>query len=366
MLKKEEQIEKIKKEIGKIEKKENKILFFTPDTKGNPSSSIQFIYRMALALKNKKYNVGIVHQDNEFIGPFEWLGEEFKEIPHFNSEKENVEVSPSDVLIIPEIYSNIFYQIKTLPCKKIVLFQNFEHLTEFMPLSTSLGDCGINEAITTSEVQKEYILKCFPYLKVHVLNPGISNMFRPQKEPKKLIVNIISKDQTKINQIIKPFYWRFPVYKWVSFRDLRGMTQEVFANALREAPITIWIDEETNFGYSAIEALKSGAIILGKLPENPVDWMLDKDGNLIKDILWFDKLRTLPELIASLVRSWTLDSIPDDVYTGVENFKNKFTLDDFNYNIGTLFSKEINEKRKEDFEEVLKLLENNEENIEEK
>ena len=48
-----------------------------------------------------------------------------------------------------------------------------------------------------------------------------------------MIINIISKEQSDINKIIKPFYWKYPMYKWVSFRDLRGFPKEIYSQYLK-------------------------------------------------------------------------------------------------------------------------------------
>jgi hypothetical protein len=37
------------------------------------------------------------------------------------------------------------------------------------------------------------------------------------------------------------------MYKWVSFRDVRGFPKEKYAELLREGAITIWVDENTSF-----------------------------------------------------------------------------------------------------------------------
>ena len=50
-------IENIEREISKIDKKENRIFFFVIDTKGVPSGSLEYIYNLALILKEEGYDV---------------------------------------------------------------------------------------------------------------------------------------------------------------------------------------------------------------------------------------------------------------------------------------------------------------------
>ena len=56
-------IENIEREISKIDKKENRIYFFVIDTKGVPSGSLEYIYNLALMLKNEGYNVSMLHTE---------------------------------------------------------------------------------------------------------------------------------------------------------------------------------------------------------------------------------------------------------------------------------------------------------------
>ena len=102
-------IERIKTEIDKIDKKLSKICFFVLDTKGTPSGSLEYIYKLAYILNEEGYDVNMLYQaekDDKFVGVSEWLYEKYANLKHFNINDE-FEISPSDVLFIPEI----------LPCK---------------------------------------------------------------------------------------------------------------------------------------------------------------------------------------------------------------------------------------------------------
>ena len=126
-----------------------------------------------------------------------------------------------------------------------------------MPVPAQWGDLGIMEAITNTDVSASLIKEVFPYVKTTTIDPYIDDMYGTTDEPKKLIINIIAKDQSDINKIIKPFYWKYPMYKWVSFRDLRGFPKEMYAQLLRESALTIWIDEEIKLKDEALISLKN-------------------------------------------------------------------------------------------------------------
>ena len=167
-----------------------------------------------------------------------------------------------------------------------------------------------------------------------------------------MIVNIVSRNQEDINKIVKPFYWKYPAFKWVSFRDLRGFSRERFAESLREAAITIWVDDSTSFGYSAIEAMQSGAIVIAKIPDNKLEWMTDKNGEFKNCCVWFDNFNNVHKQIASVVRSWTTDKVPEVIYKEAskvgENYKYETTEKEF-----VEYTKGVIENRKKEMEELL-------------
>jgi hypothetical protein len=357
-LTKNEMLQIVDENISRLKNKDFNLYFFVLDTKGNPNSSLEYIYLTAYVLKNKGYNVSILHQEKEFIGVGDWLGDEYADLPHYNVETDNVEITPSDFLFIPEIFANVMMQTKKLPCKRVVLVQNYTHITEFMPVSQTYENLNITDVIVTTKTQEQKVREWFPYVRTHIVSPSIKKVFRPSNEPKKLIINIISKDQSIVNQIVKPFYWSNPIYKWVSFRDLRGVTQEVFAEALREAAITIWVDDTTNFGYTLLESLRCGGVVLAKTPNTPSDWMKENDV-LTESVLWFDHLDQVPNIIASVVRSWTLDKVPADVYTEQKKFDDYYTEEVQANEIENVYVRELIERRLKEFEETRVDIENN-------
>ena len=235
-------IENIEKEISKIDKKENRIFFFVIDSKGHPSGSLEYIYNLALILKEEGYNVSMLHTEEEFVGVGTWLDERYANLPHYNVNKGEVGTSPSDLLFIPEIYSQVMNQTKHLPCKRVAILQNYNYLVEQMPYVAQWGDFGIMEGITNSDYQAAELNESFPYVKLRKVTPFISKLFGKTNEPRKMIVNVISKDQSNIKKIVKPFYWKYPMFKWVSFKELRNLSKEDFAKALREGAITIIVD----------------------------------------------------------------------------------------------------------------------------
>ena len=365
MNKKEEKaLKRVQAEIKKIDKKENNVFFFILDTKGNPSGSLEYIYKLAMIAKNDGYKVAMLYQsadkDDKFVGVKDWLGEDYANIPHYDIASDDVEITPSDILFIPEIFANVMNQTKKLPCKRIAILQNYDYLVEQMPFAAQWGDFGIRDAITNTGHNAEVLKDIFPYVKTKVITPYIDKMFGTTIKPKKMIVNIVASDQEDINRIIKPFYWKYPSFKWVSFRDLRGFSKEQFAESLRDAAITIWVDDKTSFGYSALEAMKSGSIVIAKIPEEPLKWMNedseDKVGKLRNCCIWFDDFHEVQRAIASVVRSWITDKVPSTLFDEAKKVNELYPFETTQKE----FSEYLNgiiENRKKEMEQLVNVVE---------
>lgn len=343
-------IENIQKEISKIDKKESRIYFFVIDTKGVPSGSLEYIYNLALFLKNDGYDVSMLHTEEEFVGVGAWLGEEYTNLPHYNVNKGEVGTSPSDLLFIPEIYSQVMNQTKNLPCKRVAILQNYDYVVEQMPYAAQWGDFGIMEGITNSDYQAAELKEAFPYVKLKKISPFISKIFGTTINPKKMVINVISKDQSDIKKIVKPFYWKYPFFKWVSFKELRNLSKEEFAEELREGAITIVVDETASFMYAALEAAKSGSITMVKVPNTTLDWANGEE--LPNCCVWFNDYDTLHKQIASVVRSWITDKVPTVLAEETKKVTENLTEENTKNEI-IEYVKDILGKRKKEMEELM-------------
>lgn len=333
-------IERIDEAIDNLNKKKFTIYFFVIDTKGTPNGSTQYIYEMAKELIDLEYNVTMLYQEKEFVGVGEWLGADYANIPHSCIENENIKVSTSDFLIIPEIFSNVMNQTKELPCKRIVLCQNINYITEFIPLGVTWNSYNIYDVLTTTQVQAKDIKELFPKMTTEVISPAIPEYFRNNDIPKKLMVSIVTKEQSLVNKIVKQFHWKFPQYRWVTFTDLRGLSRDLFADTIRESAITVWIDDDTYFGYVPVEAIKSGSITIGKIPNVIPEWMYNDEKTGLSDAgAWFDDIRDVQKIIANAIKALLDDVIPEELYTSMKKFEDMYTVENRRNEISEVFKK---------------------------
>jgi hypothetical protein len=305
-------IEILEQELQKIENKTFKVFFLVYDTKGTPSGSLTYIYQTATYLQELGYDVHMLHTEKEFVGTDTWLNSFTHILPHHNIQEDSIEVSASDFMIIPEIFADIMAKTKSMPCKRIALLQNYDFMTELIPMGASWETLNINECITTSKNLGERLNEVFKNVNINVVRPCIEDIFENTNNEKKLIVNIVSKDQNDINAIVKPFKWKYPMYGFVAFRYVNGQDKETFAKLLKESPITIWNDPFTDFGASALEAMACGNIIIGKVPESEPEWMV-KEGTFKDNGVWYYNTKDVHALIASVVQTFMKDQLPTNV-----------------------------------------------------
>lgn len=334
----EEQIGQINQVLSNLNDKNFTLYFFTLDTKGNPTAGIANIYEQVKILTNLGYKAAILHEKNDYYlrgnedghGISDWLGEEYALLPHHSIEAQNLNISPADFIIIPEIFSNIMDQVKGFPCTKIVLSQSYDYLLELLPIGKRwTTDYGFNNVITTSQKQADYLQTLFPTIKTHVVPVSIPSYFKESEKPKQPIVALHTRNQTDAAKIAKSFYLQYPIYKWVTFKELRGASREQFASDLRNACLSVWIDDTAGFGTFPLESIESNVPVIGKIPNMIPEWMEEVGENGVSTIknngIWTNTTLNIPEIIATYLKLWLEDSVPSDLLEGVKNSQGQYT-----------------------------------------
>ena len=347
------QVEKVKLSIQNLRSKKSKVYFFVHDTKGNAKASIKYIYDLALALKNEGFNAIILHEKSDYTGVGSWLGENYMtELTHQTIEGQNLEIAPEDFLVVPEIFSFMMDQVKNLPCGKIVLTQSYAYMLETLQPGQTWNQFGFLKTITTSEIQKEQIAKVMRGQSYDILEPVISDLFVKRELPPLPIIGVHTREQSDTINLIKTFYLRFPQYRWFTFRDLRGLSQEEFANAISECYVSVWMDRESAYGTFPLESMKVGVPVIGLTPNLIPEWMNETNGIWIKDQL------LLPEVIADWTQNWLEDNISPEIYASMEETVSKLpSQETFNNKAVELFSQYLDMRAQAMEEQISKFAE---------
>lgn len=346
-----EQIEKLERSINNMKEKLSRIYFIVQDTKGNAKASIRYIYQMAMALKKNGYNSIILHEKPEYHGVSDWLSEEYMTLEHRAIEGTSLEVSPDDLIIIPEIYGFIMDQITKLPCGKVVLSQAFDHVFETLQPGQTWSQLGFYKCITTSNKQKELIESVMRNVSVDVVEPPISDVFVKNEFPPKTIINIHTRDHRDTTNLIKTFYAKFPQYRWITFRDLRGLSEVEFAEAMKDSFISVWIDQTSSFGTFPLESMKMGIPVLGLVPDNVPSWMNEDNG------LWVNNKTIIVDVLSDFIQNWLEDNLNPELFFNMDKtIETISTPEKFESDTVELFSKMF-DVRITSFEDQLSKLE---------
>jgi hypothetical protein len=378
-----EQIERIEEIIGKLNSKDFTLYFFTLDTKGNPVAGVANIYEHVKVLNELGYNAKIMHEKNDYqlktnengLGIDDWMGEEYAELPHVSIENQDLNVKPEDFIFIPEVFSNIMDQVKAFPCKKVVFAQSPQYMFELLPIGKRWNrDFGFNDVITTSEKQANYITTHFPATQTHVIPVAIPEYFKKSEKPQKPIVAILSRDQSDTTKIAKSFYLQYPLYKWLTFKDMRGMPRATFAKELSECCLAVWVDDKSGFGTFPLESMECGVPVIGKMPDMIPEWMISKNEEgqeMIKNNgVWTNTLTNIPELIATYIKLFLEDNVPTEMIENMETTTGVYTSENQRKGIEEVYGTLVENRKKEidgmrPKEEVATSENNTEENKEE-
>jgi glycosyltransferase involved in cell wall biosynthesis len=144
---------------------------------------------------------------------------------------------------------------------------------------------------------------------------------------------------------------QYPIYKWITFKELRGLPRKKFAEELAKTCLAVWIDDSAGFGTFPVEAMECGTPVIGKIPYLIPEWMetTDEQGNyMIKNNgVWTNTTINIPELIATYLKVWLEDSVPSDLTEAIKESTGKYTEErqknELSEVYGNMFNNRINE-----------------------
>jgi len=343
----QEKLAKLEKSIENLRNKKSRIYFLAQDTKGNAKASVAYIYRMAKSLYDAGFNSIILHEKTDYMGVSLWLGDEYGNLPHKAIEGQNLEISPEDFIVIPELYGFIMNQIMNLPCGKIVLCQSYDYILETLQPGTTWGQMGFYKCITTSDFQREFIINVMRGISVDVIPPYFSDKFKASKLPAKPIIAVHSREQRDTLNLIKSFYVKFPQYRWITFKDMRGLSESDFAKTMQDCFLSVWIDETSGFGTFPLESMKMGIPVLGLVPNLVPHWMSEENG------LWVNNKIQIVDFVADFLQNWLEDNVSEKMFEAMKKTTNELkTKEQFDTLVIESFS-DYMQTRLNSFEEQL-------------
>ena len=321
--KNEQIVKNLSEAIDKMTAGDFKLIFISPDTKGNPRASVSNIYKQAKILFDLGHKVVMLTEKKDNINASAWLGSEYDTIPHFSIEENLLSIDPQDILVVPEIFGNVLEQIEKLPIEKIFFVQSYEYIFDTFAPGKCFLDYGAEECLTTSQNIANLINDTLKYPNIKVIPIGIEDCFSPSDKPQKPLVAIHCRESRKAAKIIKTFYLKYPIYRFLSFKDMHGMIETDFAANLKECCLSVWIDDESSFGTFPVESIKCNVPVVGKIPNIQAEWMTDDNG------IWLYDDNHIVDIIANYIKNWLEDSLPENLLNVSKTLEGKYGMEEF-------------------------------------
>jgi len=352
-----EKIEKIKVSLDKLVNKKSKFLFVIPESH-SPVASVYEMYFHATVVKNLGYEVVVMVEKGDYITP-DWIEKELTNHTHMAMSDPKLTVGPEDIMVIPEVYSNVMEQTKNLPCLRVGLLQSVDYMTNSLIPGTDWTSFGIQDVITTSLNLKEWLETFYGVGKydVKTYNVGIPEYFERTDAPQKPVISVIGRNANEISKFVKLFFSKYPQYNWVTFDPMvtkskppKPMRRVDFAKRLQQNFAALWIDRISSFGTFPLECMKSGTIPICLKPDIMPEYLLERDenGEAVKVVegagVWTENYYDLPGLVGDVLVKFLDDAITTELYDTMEAIASKYNQKDSEARLVEIYTELANKR----------------------
>ena len=304
------------------------------------------------------YEVIIMVEKGDYVIPV-WIEKELTNHKHISMADPKLTVGPEDVMIIPDIYSNVMEQTKKLPCVRIGLLQSADYMTSALIPGTDWTSFNIQNVITTSQMLKEWLETFYGKGKydIKTYNIGIPDYFERSETPQKPIISILGRNANEISKLVKLFFAKYPQYSWVTFDPMltkskppQAMRRVDFAKRLQGNFAAVWVDRISSFGTFPLECMKAGVIPICLKPDIMPEYMVERDekGVATKIVegagVWTENFYDLPILIGEVLVKFLDDAIKPELYDKMSNVANKYSQQASEKQLNEIYGEIINQR----------------------
>lgn len=227
-----------------------------------PSGGIRKLYRTVDVLNGAGIQAAIVHHAKNFR--CDWFSHQTKIVA-----AGDVVVSPSDVLVVPEIYAS---SISTLPrdVRQIILNQNAYVTLDSLIIATKnaanpyLLNPGLIAVVAVSDQNAELLRYAFQSIAVHrvhwALDPAI--YFPPLVAPARRIAFMPRRRANDAAQVMALLRLRQALVGW-EIVEIDGCSECETAEILRSCRIFLSFSEREGLGLPPLEAIACGCLVVG-------------------------------------------------------------------------------------------------------
>ncbi|HEY2055859.1 MAG TPA: glycosyltransferase [Solirubrobacterales bacterium] len=233
---------------------EDRTVYYLCPDHASPSGGVRAIYRHVDLLNEAGIDAAVLHHRRGFS--CRWFEHSTRVLA-----ASGVELSPRDLLVVPEIYGPFFDRLPEGP--RLVAFNQNAYLTfDRLAPRQELSYRRFEAAMTVSRDSAEYLRFAFPELDVAVVPNSIdSELFRPCRGlPPRRLATMPRKRAGEADQIVRLLGARLDGWEVV---EIEGRPEAEVAARLRESPIFLALGRQEGFGLPAAEAMASGCFVVG-------------------------------------------------------------------------------------------------------
>lgn len=328
-------LEKIKISIETLKDKKNKVMFFVPDLGAVPSGLVYEVYFNASIVKSLGYDVKILLESEKATIP-DFIEPELTKFEHVAMDTVRLTVSPEDLLVIPEIFTNVMEKTKNLPCMRVVLLQSIDNAMRALVPGMDWSTFGIYDVITTSKIMELFIQEFFVNAKyrVRTYNVGVPPYFKKKELVKRPVVSVFVRNENDLEKVVKLFYQKFPQFRWITFEPMQTdskppkfLRRKDFAEKLDKNFAALWIDRLASHAQFPLECMRVGTIPVALKPDITPEYILKDDQFIENSGVWTSDLYALPALLADTLRKFLDDEVPQQLYDTMDEISSNYTSD---------------------------------------
>ncbi len=269
-----------------------RIVFLNPFAKTEISGGIKTAYRHAELLTEMGFDACVYQPD----GPPGWFETRAKVL------KSLTQPASSDVLVFPEAINGPLVELARLrtPAKKVLYCQAQYYLLFNAIPPEDYRTLGFARVACQSDIAKGFLERVLHFDNVAVIPCFIDPaLFRP-REKSMQIAAITKKLPREAAAIHSVFRLKYPEFKPVSWAILENANEREIAETFGRSGIVLSLPFLESFGLVPLEAMASGAIVVGFHGHGALEYATSENG------YWFpsDHIEETADALAHVVRAF--------------------------------------------------------------
>ncbi len=271
----------------------SRILYITHDSHA-PSGGVKTIYSHVSHLVKNGYPAFVVHNQAGFKPP--WLE---CNVPILYSADKDFQLSPKDIIVIPEDYREALEALREINIKKYIFCQNHFYIFKGLQKDSTWADLGI-DVFCSSEIIRKFLKSVFDYDGVPVIHCAIHpELFKPRKKILQ-IAYMPRKRSAELDFIRNLFNRLYKQYKEVPWICIDKVNEAKVAEILSESAIYFSTSLYEGFGLPPIEAMACGCIVVGFHGGGGLEYASSENGYWCEEGDIIECVRTLGNVISNI------------------------------------------------------------------